>query len=305
MFETSKVAVIGAGLMGCGIAQVFASHSISVCLYDPIEKARDAALSKIASNLESVGQSEVAINHIKVMGNLAKAVESADFIIEAIPEKLNLKRDFFQQLPSLVKPTAIVCSNTSVIPIREIFDDIALDGRVVGTHWWNPPYLVPLVEVVESEKSSDEAVRRMIDLLHFVGKKPVHVKKDVPGFVGNRMQHALWREAIALINDGVCSAEDIDIVVKNSFGLRLPQLGPIENADLIGLDLTLDIHNVILESLNKDSHPSSILVQKVNSNSLGAKTGNGFLSWNEESVKRVREDLNNYLLKVTESESGK
>jgi 3-hydroxybutyryl-CoA dehydrogenase len=299
MFESTTVAVLGAGLMGCGIAQVFATSGVSVRLFDPFEQARDTALSKITSNIESIDGDITAIQYISVVSDIEAAVNDADVIIEAVPEKLALKQKVFEQIQPFVKSTAIVASNTSVIPIKDIFNGLEFANQVVGTHWWNPPYLVPLVEVVESEKSSTDAVNNMMALLTFVGKKPVHVKKDVPGFVGNRMQHALWREAIALINDGVCSAEDIDVVVKNSFGLRLPQLGPIENADLIGLDLTLDIHNVILKSLATNPTPSSVLQENVEKSALGVKTGQGFLSWDDASIRKVKNDLNTYLLNVT------
>ena len=299
MFESTNVAVLGAGLMGCVIAQVFPSHKVSVLLFDPFEQARDTALSKITNGIKSMGGDISATQYISVVSDIEAAVANADVIIEAVPEKLSLKQEVFQQIQPLIKSTAIVASNTSVIPIKDIFDGLDFQNQVVGTHWWNPPYLVPLVEVVESEKSSTDVIKKMMALLTFVGKKPVHVKKDVPGFVGNRMQHALWREAIALINDGVCTAEDVDVVVKNSFGLRLPQLGPIENADLIGLDLTLDIHNVILQSLNTDKTPSPVLQQRVAKNTLGVKTGQGFLSWDDNSIQKVRENLNTYLLNVT------
>ena len=141
----------------------------------------------------------------------------------------------------------------------------------------------------------------MIDLLNFVGKKPIHVKKDVTGFVANRMQHALWREAIALINDGICDAETIDVAVKNSFGLRLAILGPIENADLVGLELTQDIHNVIFPELNADSEPADILKEKIAKGDLGMKTGLGLRSWTPEQAAQVRKDLIEYLLHVTEN----
>ncbi|MFZ8198655.1 3-hydroxyacyl-CoA dehydrogenase family protein [Alteromonas portus] len=300
MFDSTKVAVLGAGLMGCGIAQVFASHKLSVLLFDPFESARETALSKITSGIKSIGGDIAATQYVNVVSDIEAAVATADVIIEAVPEKLALKQEVFRQIQPFVKSTAIVTSNTSVIPIKDIFDGLDFQNQVVGTHWWNPPYLVPLVEVVESEKSSTNVIENMMALLTFVGKKPVHVKKDVPGFVGNRMQHALWREAIALVNDGVCTAEDVDVVVKNSFGLRLPQLGPIENADLIGLDLTLDIHNVILQSLNADKSPSPVLQDQVAKNNLGVKTGQGFLSWNEHRIQKVRDDLNTYLLNVTQ-----
>jgi 3-hydroxybutyryl-CoA dehydrogenase len=298
MFNSSKVTVLGAGLMGCGIAQVFACKQISVKLYDPFAPARENAKNTIAKNLTSLSLDHAVLDYVQVVDDIQMAVEDADFIIEAAPEKLPLKQQIFAEIRPFVSTTAVVASNTSVIPIKDIFAGLDFHGQAVGTHWWNPPYLVPLVEVVQSDQSSDSAIEKMMGLLKFVGKEPVHIQKDVPGFVGNRMQHALWREAIALINDGVCSPEGIDKVVKNSFGLRLPVLGPIENADLIGLDLTLDIHNVILASLNNDTQPADVLKNKVSVGELGMKSGQGFIHWQETQSQRVKEDLNKYLLSV-------
>ena len=139
----------------------------------------------------------------------------------------------------------------------------------------------------------------MMKLLEHAGKKPAHIEKDVAGFVGNRLQHALWREAIALVNDGVCSAQTLDMVVKNSFGMRLPVLGPIENADLVGLDLTLDIHNVILPTLNRDKQPSAILGEKIANQELGVKTYQGFKQWTPGSVAELRKTLSEHLVKAT------
>jgi 3-hydroxybutyryl-CoA dehydrogenase len=298
MFQSSKVTIIGAGLMGCGIAQVFAVKNLQVIIYDPMPEARATAKDKIAANLSSLKLSHESLEFIQVTGDMQSAISSADFIIEAAPEKLAIKQKIFAEILPFVEPNTIVASNTSVIPIVDIFSGLDYQNQVVGTHWWNPPYLVPLVEVVQSEQSSEHAIATMMELLAYVGKTPVHIKKDVPGFVGNRMQHALWREAIALINDGVCSPEGIDQVVKNSFGLRLPVLGPIENADLVGLDLTLDIHNVILPSINNQQSPADVLKQKVADGKLGMKSGEGFIQWSSEQAQRVRDDLSQYLLNV-------
>ena len=299
MFSSSKVTVIGAGLMGCGIAQVFASKGISVTLFDSFESARTNAKAKISSNLEIIGQPLSALDCVRIESCLETAVKDADFVIEAVPEKVELKQMVFSDILEYVSEHCILASNTSVIPIRSIAEGLDFNGRIVGTHWWNPPYLVPLVEVVQSEQSTLESVETMMSLLRYVGKEPVHVQKDVPGFVGNRLQHALWREAIALINDGVCSAESIDTVVKKSFGMRLPVLGPIENADLVGLDLTLDIHNVIFPSLESSASPADILKEKVESGDLGMKSGVGFKSWGDQKAVELRENLSRYLVSVT------
>ncbi|MEK9804595.1 MAG: 3-hydroxyacyl-CoA dehydrogenase NAD-binding domain-containing protein, partial [Curvibacter sp.] len=158
---------------------------------------------------------------------------------------------------------ALLASNTSVMPITHIMEPLAKKGRAMGTHWWNPPLLIPLVEVVAIEQSDPAAIEKMIALLESIGKTAVEVKKDIPGFIGNRLQHALWREAIALVANGVCDAEAVDKVVKSSFGRRLAVLGPLENADLVGTDLTLDIHQQVLFDLDRQDGPSDYLVQLV------------------------------------------
>jgi 3-hydroxybutyryl-CoA dehydrogenase len=300
-YASKKIVVIGSGLMGCGIAQVFATHNIQTVICDPIDDSRNSALDRIRTNLQMQGIDDAPLAYVRVAADFIDEVGDADFVIEAAPEKLPLKQGIFASLVASAAPHCILASNTSVIPIRDIARGLEHADRIIGCHWWNPPYLLPLVEVVQSDASSLSSVETMIDLLNFVGKKPIHVKKDVTGFVANRMQHALWREAIALINDGICDAETIDVAVKNSFGLRLAVLGPIENADLVGLELTQDIHNVIFPELNADSKPANILQEKIAKGELGMKTGQGFRSWTPEQAGKVRKDLIEYLLHVTEN----
>jgi 3-hydroxybutyryl-CoA dehydrogenase len=300
-YASKKIVVIGSGLMGCGIAQVFATHNIQSVICDPIDDSRNTALDRIRMNLQMQGIDDGPLAYVRVAADFMDEVGDADFVIEAAPEKLPLKQEIFASLVATTAPHCILASNTSVIPIRDIAEGLEHADRIIGCHWWNPPYLLPLVEVVQSDASSLSSIETMIDLLNYVGKKPIHVKKDVTGFVANRMQHALWREAIALINDGICDAETIDVAVKNSFGLRLAVLGPIENADLVGLELTQDIHNVIFPELNADSEPANILKEKIAKGELGMKTGQGLRSWTPEQAGQVRKDLIEYLLHVTEN----
>ena len=166
---------------------------------------------------------------------------------------------------------------------------------MIGTHFWNPPHLVPLVEVIQNEKTSAETVRRTMELLRDAGRKPVHVKKDIPGFVGNRLQHALKREAIALVAAGVCDADTIDEVVKSGFGARMAVLGPMEQSDLVGLDLTLDIQNVLLADLDRSTEPTAFLKDKVATGKLGMRSGEGLRKWTPQSAEAVRERLRQFL----------
>ena len=217
---------------------------------------------------------------------------------EAVAEKLELKREIFQRLDAICPPDVILATNTSVISITEIAERARNKERIVGTHFWNPPYLVPLVEVVRGMHTSPQTVDGAYDLLKCVGKHPVRVMKDVPGFVGNRLQHALWREAISIVENGVADAATVDEVVKSGFGLRLPVLGPLENADLVGLDLTFQIHDYILKYLERSTQPSPLLKQKVEAGELGFKSGVGFQEWSEERISKTRENLLNHLLKI-------
>ena len=295
MATPATIAVVGAGLMGHGIAQVFARAGHPVRVYDALQAALDSLHERIAANLKSLGLTDDLASLVSAHSDLGDAVAVADVIIEAAPEKLELKQAVFADLVRLARPDALIASNTSVIPITQISASLPTGDRLLGTHWWNPPFLVPLVEVVGTASTSDASIAAMIALLTAVGKTPVHVKKDVPGFVGNRLQHALWREAIAIVADGIADAETVDTVVKASFGRRLAVLGPIENADLIGTDLTLDIHNVVLPHLNRSPDPSPYLRELVANDRLGMKSGAGFRTWSETEKSALRQRVFDYL----------
>ena len=191
---------------------------------------------------------------------------------------------------------AVLCSNTSVMPITEIMAGLQDKSRALGTHWWNPPHLIPLVEVIRTADTSEAAMASVMALLAGAGKVPVRVEKDVPGFIGNRLQHALWREAISLVERGICDAAAVDAVVKASFGRRLAVLGPLENADLVGTDLTLDIHNTVLADLEARRGPSPLLQAMVAEGRLGMKSGEGFRTWTPDEARALREKIVSHLL---------
>jgi 3-hydroxybutyryl-CoA dehydrogenase len=300
-----KVAVIGAGLMGHGIAQVFAAGGYDVHLTDIDEERLMHALSNIRSNLvlmaeNGLGRAEDIgdiIDRITTTTQLDEAAGQADFLVEAVSEALELKQGLFKEMDMLSPPETVLATNTSVISITEIASKAVNRERIVGTHFWNPPYLVPLVEVIPGEDSSIEAVDAAVELLASVGKHPVRVKKDVPGFVGNRLQHALWREAISIVESGIADAETVDEVIKMGFGMRLPVLGPLETADMVGLDLTLQIHDYILKHIEDSPQPSPLLKEKVDNGELGFSSGRGFKSWTPEEIEECRAGLQRHLLK--------
>ena len=275
----ARVAVIGGGLMGHGIAQVLAARGMDVVVHDPVPGALASVRERIAANLRSLGEDPAIAERVALEPDLEASVAGADWVIEAAPERLELKQELFERIDRAAPLAAVLATNTSVIRPSEIAARARHRERILGTHWWSPPYLVPLVEVVQTADTDPQVVDRMMALLEALGKTPVHVRRDVAGFVGNRLQHAMWREAFALLDAGVCDAETIDLVVRTSFGRRLEALGPIENADLIGLDLTLDIHRYIAPRLDPPSEPSPGLCELVARGNLGASTGQGFLTW--------------------------
>jgi 3-hydroxybutyryl-CoA dehydrogenase len=294
----ARIAIIGAGLMGHGIAQVFAVAGHAVAVHDPVPEALASLHARIAGNLADLGQDPRAVDRVRAAASLADAVAGADVVIEAAPEKLPLKQDIFAELDRLAPRTALLSSNTSVIPIGKIAARVEHRDRVLGTHWWVPPYLVPLVEVIQTEETAPEAIATMMELLASVGKEAVHVRKDVPGFIGNRLQHALWREAIALVQAGVCDAPTIDKVVKASFGRRLAVIGPLESADLVGTDLALDCHVELLADLDRTPGPLPYLQDLVASGRLGFKSGEGFRKWTPAEQAELRAKLTAHLKKM-------
>jgi 3-hydroxybutyryl-CoA dehydrogenase len=293
-----KIAVIGAGLMGHGIAQVFALAGHDVTIYDTVMAALDSARARVLANVKELGDDQAAIERITPCHDLREAVRAADYVVEAVLEDLPLKQQLFAEIEGYVRPDTILASNTSVIPITKIMEGLKDRSRALGTHWWNPPYLVPLVEVIGTQWTAPKVIDWTIDLHKAAGKMPVHVKKDVPGFVGNRLQHALWREAIALVEHGICDAETVDAVIKASFGRRLAVLGPLENADLVGTDLALAIHQTVLPAIESRPGPSPYLEKLVADGKLGFKSGEGFRKWTAEQQQALRAQVLAHLKKA-------
>lgn len=302
MGQGQQIAVIGAGLMGHGIALTLARAGHDVAITDPSEEMLSSAPDRIAESLKALGADEgdiaETLMRVTLSGGTAGAVEGAAFVFEAAPEKLPLKQAIFSDIEAHAPDDAVLASNTSVIPITKIMQGLKRRERALGTHWWNPPHQIPLVEVVKTEWTDDAIAQSTVDLLRQVGKTPVIVEKDVPGFIGNRLQHALWREAISLVENRVCDAEAVDTVIKASFGRRLAVLGPLENADLVGTDLTLDIHENVLFDLESRKGPSPYLKQLVADERLGMKSGQGFRAWTEQEAKAVRDRVGHYLTRL-------
>jgi 3-hydroxybutyryl-CoA dehydrogenase len=309
--DIKKVALLGAGMIGNGLALHFAKAGYQVSLYSRTQQTLDKAIESTKANLsllldKAVGSPEVeAIAcRIHITTDMKKAIENAPIIIESVAEDLKIKQDLFKELDQLCPLDTILATNTSVISITEIAAKSKNKGRIVGAHFWFPPFLIPLVEVVKGNETSDETMELTFQFMKKAGKFPIKCLKDVPGFVANRLQHALWREAISIVENGIADAATVDAAIKNSFGIRLAVLGPMENSDMAGLDLILAIHNTVLRNLEASPTPSPLLKEKVQKGELGFKTGKGFYpQWSPEDMKRVRGDLMKYLIDYSRKRS--
>lgn len=299
------ILVAGGGMMGKNIAYVMASNpNYEIGVYDLYPTDVEAGIRTNTRQLLEKGvltEEELAarLGRISFTTDIdSELVSRADLVIEAVFEDMQVKRDTFAKLEARCRPDTIFCTNSSVMSPSEISRDLKYRERFVGTHFWNPGHLIPLVEVVKSDASSDEVAQTVMEVLASVGKEPVLCKKDVPGFIANRMQHALWREAISIVEHGIADAATVDKAVRYSFGLRLPQLGPMENADMVGTDLTYNIHDYILKDLEDSHEPSPLLRQLRDEGKLGFKSGEGFQSWTAEETAASNAALNEYLIRM-------
>ncbi len=305
--DVKKIAVIGGGSMGHGCSMVFAAAGYPVGLYSRRAETLEKAVVGMRNDLTFLAERglgkpedvEPTVALVSTTQDMEEAVAGADFVLECVAEDMALKQDIFQNLDLMCSPDVILATNTSVMSITEIAATSEGRDRIVGTHWWNPPYLIPLVEVVRTEDIADWVVTLTMDLHRAIGKKPVWAKKDVPGFIANRLQHALWREAISIVERGIADARTVDESLKYGPGLRLPVLAPCENADMVGLDLILSIHDYVLKHLEDSHEPSPLLREKVEKGELGFKAGGvGLQNWTPEEQKALRANLLDYLCKA-------
>lgn len=310
MSEKKKVAVLGAGKMGLGIAQLFATkgHQVKVIyVYD--DKVRCDAAAVIRDNLSVLVKNDVltqkeaddAASRVSFVDTIEEVADFADIVFEGIIENLEIKQDYFAKMDQIFPVSTILATNTSAISITEIAEKSVHKERIIGTHYWNPAYLVPLVEVIKTKYVSEETVKATYDLLEEAGKKPVIVKKDVPGFLANRMQHALFREALSIIENDIADPADVDDAIKYGFGMRLGICAPVEVMDMGGLDLTYSIHKYLFPHIENSTTPSRLLTENIEKGNLGFKTGKGLMEWSEEDVKKANEELTEGLIKVAKA----
>ncbi len=312
MAKLSKFVVCGSGMMGSALAQILASiDGAEVKILrssnrgaDPRDKVRSNMTQLVEKGVVTPEYVDEIVSKISIVFDDSD-VADGELFIECVPEEMELKQNLFARLEKTVAETAIFCTNTSVMSPTEIAQKCEHKERVVGTHFWNPAFLIPLVEVVRTEHNTDEVIDTVMETMKAAGKQPCLCKKDVPGFIANRMQHALWREAIAIVNDGIADAETVDLACKTSFGLRLPYLPPLVNSDMVGTQLTWNIHSYVLAYLADNHEPSPILKEMLDEGKLGFKAepdanGNrtGFMTYSQAEIDDINAGLNEYLIKM-------
>ena len=306
-FDNIKnIAVIGAGLMGHGIAQEFACAGYRVHLHDITEQQLNNARVQIGKNLTLLAENAVieeisisaTLQRIHTTTDLTVAAKTADFVVEAVSENLPLKQQIFEELDSLCQPHTILASNTTALMPSQIGVNTKRTDRILNTHYFNPPYLIPLVELIRSPDTSDETVSVTFDLLTAIGKTPAIIDKEALGFVGPRLQAALIREAFAIVEQGIASAETVDLVVRNSFGRRLSVAGPFEVFELAGWDLVLAAFEELYKDLNSSPDINPLLREMVESGKLGVKSGEGFYQWTDERQQALRNRMSQALIRA-------
>lgn len=290
------VAVIGLGTMGHGIAQAFAAAGYIVRCYDESPAARDSLSGRVESNLqqriragmdtpESVRET---LGRIAVFSSEREAVEPAGFVTEAVREDLDVKRELFARIETVASREAILASNTSSFPMTDVARDLRHPGRAVVTHWFNPPHIVPLVEVVPGERTTGRTARIAVDVLKKIGKVPVRLKKELPGFLVNRIQVAMQREVWDLLGRGVADAEDIDRAVRASIGFRLAATGPLSVRDFGGLDVSALVYRILVPEIRSDVELPDSIRKLVEEGHYGVKAGRGFHRYTPESIDQAR-----------------
>ena len=293
----SKVAVIGAGTMGPGMAATFARHGFNVTLFDvkpeQLEKAPGTVdfVYGILTNggFMTAEEADAGRARITYTGDLAAALDGAGFVVETVPERKDIKQQVLQEIEGLVADNAIIASNTSGIPISDLAAVTRVPGRVVGMHWSNPPHLIPVIEVIRGQATTEETANATVAMVEAIGMVPALVDKDIAGFVENRILYAIMREALHLLDEGVASAEAIDTITKWGIGYKLAVIGPLELLDVAGLDIYTSVASYLNKDLNASSDISSTVTSKVSEGKLGMKTQGGLFEYTPEKIGQLQQ----------------
>lgn len=288
----SQVVIIGGGIMGGDIAIVFAAAGWTVHVMSPSKKTRDALSGRVTAGLKKLGADAACAGDVKTYARLEDIRwPEVTFVVEAVTEDLALKQRLFGEVEALARPNIPLVSNTSNFPIGEIGKGLKNRGRLFGLHFFMPAHLVPLVEVVSAETSDPKIAEQVMQLMKALGKAPIWVKKDVPGFVGNRIQHAMMREALYLIADGIVSPEGVDTAVRYGFGFRFIACGPIMQKEMSGWDTNYFVGSALYRHLYNAAEPPRLLKEMVEQGHLGMKTKQGFWKWTDESIAREKTQI--------------
>lgn len=285
--DIKNISIIGAGIMGHGIGLTYALAGYNVTLNARRETTLINAMRHIRNDLKTFADSSLipqdtikeTLSRLTTTTDLKKAVKDADFVTETIVEEVEVKRKIFTDLDAFCPEHTIFASNTSSLVLQDFTSQCRRRDKILITHWFNPPHIVPVVEVVRGEETSDETMELVYALLKKVKKLPVKIFKEIPGFVVNRIQMGMVREVWSLWEQGVASPEDIDLAVKGSFGFRLAAIGPLETCDLAGLDLWYGIADRLFKIINDAHQPPEVLKKKVEAGELGLKSGKGFFDY--------------------------
>ncbi|HET9989191.1 MAG TPA: 3-hydroxyacyl-CoA dehydrogenase family protein [Kofleriaceae bacterium] len=288
--QVRTIAVIGAGTMGHGIAQVAAQAGFTVRIHDAIKGGAQGAIDRITKTLAkgvelgkvSAADRDATLARLSAFDELAGAVTNADIVVEAVPERIELKTEIFRAVDKLAPAHALLATNTSSLPIADIASKLADPARLVGMHFFNPVHLMKLVEIVRHERSDDAAVALAVALAEKLGKTPITVK-DSPGFASSRLGLVIGLEAMRMVEEGVATAADIDTAMKLGYG---HPMGPLELTDLVGLDVRLGIAEYLERALGPSFEPPQILIAKVADGHLGKKSGQGFYAWGADGKKK-------------------
>lgn len=298
-----KVAVLGTGTMGHGIAQLCAESGYKVNIFGRSDESLERGFNGIKGNLEalvekkklSIYESKRVLKNIKGYKTIKENVEDADIVIEAIAEDIKIKQKVYKEMDEICNKDVILASTTSGLSPTEIALHTKSPERIVVAHFWNPPQLIPLVEIVPGEKTSNETMKTITKFIESLGKKAVKMEKECLGFIGNRLQLALLREALYIVEKGWAKPEEVDKAVEYGFGRRLPLTGPIKSADMGGLDVFYNISEYLFKDLCDYKKPSILMKKKVENHDLGIKTKDGFYHWNNENIEKKKKERNNLL----------
>jgi 3-hydroxybutyryl-CoA dehydrogenase len=301
-FKTA--AVIGTGMMGPGIAAILALGGVETTILSRaqtsadkgLQAARDGIATLLAEGITTAEKAGWALAHLSASADTGAVIPSVDLVIESAPEDMEFKKDLFAHLDEIARPECVLASNTSGLSITEIQSKCARPERVITTHFWNPPQFMPLVEIVKGERTADEVAQTLRAFLTHCGKVAVIVKKDTPGQLGNRLQSALIREAIHIVAEGIADAEDVDLAVKNGFGLRLPVYGVFEHMDAVGFELASAVADYVSRDLSNYVGVQPIVREMAARGETGAAAGKGWYDYSVKSIDEVKRRRNEFLL---------